>query len=241
MDPISCPSCGARFPVSKFDEADRAHLSDQRTYDTMLDEQQMLLRVQSYYHRHPQVEGQIEPDFMRMLSSDDPHIQEQLAAGVPFDRIAFQDASAIAPPVESPEDAEVVEYLRHNSFDLRARLEFVSERVADLAKSVRKVACLHCVEGALRVRTEDWNAFTGPDSISWYWPEWHGFDENGELTIKTSGYQGDAHWSGVFSIEPNNADYAFWKWLVKQPQHYRLVQDDELPAIRDEFTRGRWQ
>ncbi len=70
----------------------------------------------------------------------------------------------------------------------------------------------------------------------WYWPEWHGLDDDGNLTIKTSGYQGDAHWSGQVLIERTAPDWDFWKWFVKRKKYHRLVQDDELPAIREEFA-----
>ncbi len=161
MDPISCPNCGARFPVSKFDEGERKQLQNQNSYESMIEEQGMLLKVQGYYQRHPEAEDQIKPDFLRMLESDDPRVHEQLCAGVPFDRIEFRDNSA-PPPVDCPEDAEVVEYLRLNSFSLKGRLEFVSERVEQLAGSVGRVKCLHCSEGKLRVRPEDWVRLPSP-------------------------------------------------------------------------------
>ena len=147
------------------------------------------------------------------------------------------------PPEEAPrlteEDGEVIEYLRHHGFDLYPRLNFVSERVATLKESVGAVACPHCNYGRLRVPPEDWNKFIAGNETNFYWPDWHGFDDDGTLHVKASGYTREGHWTGEKIVKPDHQDYAFWRWLVAQPTYHRVMNETELPAIRKEWERER--
>lgn len=130
-------------------------------------------------------------------------------------------------------DSEVVEYLLHNDFDLEPRLEFVVQQVARLKGSVGAALCPRCQTGRLHVPPEGWDEFTAGDAITWYWPGWHGIDSNGILHVKVSGWQGGAHWNGETAITPVEPDYDFWCWLIAQEEYHRLVEESEMPAIRE--------
>ena len=240
MDPILCNSCGARFPRTQFTDDECEALKDRRYGEGFSEELQMLEKVQAYYRRHPEAEGTIKPDVERMLESDDPGVREQLFVGVPFHEIALPAADLPAALTESAEDAEVVEYLRHHSFELGPRLEFVSAQVSRLAAVARPLSCPSCQAGALSVPKENWEAFeeASANSVTWYWPEWHSVGMDGTLTMHCSGWSGDAHWSGAHIVGPDRADYPFWRWLAEQPKFRRGVGSAELPAIKAEWSRS---
>jgi hypothetical protein len=199
MDPVACDSCGGRFPVSNLTEDDCHALSDQHSYQGFAEELRMLLKVKGYYRRHPDAEGRIKPHFARLLASDDPEVKDRLYAGVPFDQIELPPEELPAAMVSGEEDREVVEYLQHNDFSLGPRLEFVSQEVARLQKSVRRVSCPRCQVGRLHVPPENWDEFTAGDAITWIWPDWHSIDTDGTLHVKASGWQGWARRAGSSS------------------------------------------
>ncbi|MEX2122245.1 MAG: hypothetical protein WD847_21880 [Pirellulales bacterium] len=235
MDPVVCDSCGSRFSVKDLTEDHYGALDDQHYYQEFAEELRMLLKVKQFYRRHPEAEGRIRPHFQRVLESDDPEVMESLCAGRPLDEIEL-------PPEELPlalaeDEAEVVEYLRHNGFSLGPRMRFVSEEVARLAGCVRFVACPRCEMGRLHVPPENWDEFSARNEITWFRPHWHSFDSDGALHVRTSGWEGDSHWTGKTTITPDAPDYAFWCWLVAQERFHRLVNVDELPALREEWSR----
>lgn len=238
MGPVVCDSCGLTFPVSGLTKDDCRALQDQHYYQELAQELRMLRRVQEYYRRHPGSEGRIRPHFDRLLESDDPEVMDRLCAGVPFDQIELPPASLPAAWVEE-EDREIVQYLQHNSFSLGPRLESVSEGVARFQGSVGAVACPRCQVGRLHVPPENWREFNIGDAIAWVWPHWHNVDVDGTLHVKASGWQGDTHWTGERAISPTEAEYDFWRWLVAQKECHRLIEETELPAIREEWARRR--
>jgi hypothetical protein len=237
MDPIVCNSCGARFPAKGLTEDDRRVMHDQHYYQKFAEELRMLRKVQEYYRRHPEAEGRIKPHFVRLLGSDDPEVRERMYAGVPFDQIELPVEQLPAAWVSGEEDQEVVEYLRRSHFSLGQRLEFVSKEVSRIQGSVGTVSCPQCQVGWLHVSPEDWDEFTASDAISWYRPHWHGLDTDGTLHVKASGWQGGSHWTGELAIKPAQPDYKFWRWLVAQKEYHRLVEESELPAIREQWLR----
>jgi hypothetical protein len=237
MNPVVCDSCGARFPVSVLTEDDCRTLHDQHYYQGFAEELRMLRKVQEYYRRHPDAEGRIKPHFARLLESDNPEAIERLCAGIPFDQIELPPEQLPVASVGGEEDREVVEYLLHNDFSLGPRLEFVSQEVARLQGSVRAVSCPWCRVGRLHVPPEDWDKFTAGNAITWYWPGWHSVDADGTLHVKASGWQGDSHWTGEQAFSPAEPEYDFWRWLVAQKEYHRNVEESELPAIEEEWSR----
>jgi hypothetical protein len=162
---------------------------------------------------------------------------ERLCAGVPFDQIELPPEQLSVAPADVGEDSEVVEYLRHHDFALGPRMEFVSQGVARLKGSVGAVPCPRCQVGRLHVSPGDWDEFTAGDAITWYWPDWHSVDTDGTLHVKASGWHGGSHWTGEQAISPGEPEYGFWRWLVAQKEYHRLVEETELPAIREAWSR----
>ena len=103
------------------------------------------------------------------------------------------------------------------------------------------ISCPRCRVGRLHVPPDDWDEFTAGDAITWYWPDWHSVDSDGTLHVKASGYQGGSHWTGDRAISPAEPEYDFWRWVVAQKEYHRLVEESELPAIREEWSRRTWR
>jgi hypothetical protein len=240
MDPVTCGACGKRFPVDGLTTDQRRALEDEHYHDELAEELRMLEKVTAFYCRHPDAEGRIKPDFLRAMDSEDPAVQEQVWSGVPFNRIQLPPEELRSEWTADPNDAEVMEYLRHNSFVLDGRMQSVSEQIEQRKGSVGLVPCPDCQVGRLYVAAEHWDAFANAiyPAIAWYWPEWKGLDCDGTLHVKTSGFAGGCHWNGEQTFAPSDPDYAFWRWFVLQKQHHRLVAKTEIPAILDEWRRA---
>lgn len=235
MDPVVCGSCGARFAVSGLAEDDRRALHDEHASQGCAEELRMLRKVQECYRRHPDAEGRIKPHFARLLESDDPEVKERLGAGVPFGRIE-RPPEQLPAAVGGEEDWEVVEYLRHHSFSLGPRLEFVSHEVARLQGSAGAASCPQCQVGRLYVPPEHWDEFAAGDAITWHWPHWHSVDADGTIHVKASGWRGGSHWTGEQAVSPAEPGYAFWRWIATQNEYHRLVEESDLPASRAEWS-----
>lgn len=51
-------------------------------------------------------------------------------------------------------------------------------------------------------------------NCTFYWPEWHKFNDRGTLTVKVTGWDADCHWTGAIAIEPIEEIYPFWLWVI---------------------------
>jgi hypothetical protein len=148
-----CDICGRDVPPERIAPADYEQLEAQYHHATFSDELRWLRRVEAFYQRHPEAVGRVKPHAMRVLDAQrNPKILKQLAAGVPLNDIPLPPPSGppVAPPI-SAEDAEVTEYLEHNSFNLENRLRFVTEQVNRHARPPRSVTCPVCAIGTLRL------------------------------------------------------------------------------------------
>ncbi len=77
-----------------------------------------------------------------------------------------------------------------------------------------------------------------PTDSTWYWREWHSFDDEGNLVMKISGWQADGvRWSGQLECATDHPDYAFWKWvLFESGCTSDLINDAELAELRARFA-----
>lgn len=144
---VTCSDCRTSFRVKKFSDAEIAMLENHYYYHEAVDELSWLHRVAAFYERHPDRKGQIKPHFLNVMDSDDPKVQDDLIAGVPFDEIALPDDShATDPPDWSNEDREVADYLRHHHFSLRHRMKAIEESIQRLEPEVKSksVTCPQC-------------------------------------------------------------------------------------------------
>lgn len=241
-DPVVCSSCGARFPVSSLANEDYRILYDQHQSLEFMEKLRTLQKVQDFYRRFPEAEGYIKPDCSRALLSKAAEVLDQLFSGNPFDKLELPPLNIPEAWVETAYDREVVEYVKHHDFDLRAKMRDVSDEIEELEARRKFLPCPHCHSGKLHVPQECWNQFLAADGITWYRPGYHGFDDDGTLYIKASGYEGRgayfSHWTGEFEISPTQPDYDFWCWFVDQKQYRRLVKETELPDIKDRWARS---
>lgn len=76
-----------------------------------------------------------------------------------------------------------------------------------------------------------------PTDSTWYWREWHSFDEAGTLFMKMSGWQADGvRWSGEMERQVDHPDYAFWLWLLNESGCTKdLISDTDLDELRARF------
>jgi hypothetical protein len=146
-----CDTCGRDVPREQIVPADFEQLEAEYHYAAFSDELKWLRRVEAFYQRHPEAVGNVKPHAMRVLEAKhEPSIMRKLFAGMPLSEIAVPPPTRppVAPPI-SAEDAEVIDYLEHNSFDLDNRMQFVTEQVARYARPPRPVTCPVCAIGAL--------------------------------------------------------------------------------------------
>ena len=115
------------------------------------------------------------------------------------------------------------------SDDVRDRLLFVLNRkVRGLRRSPEWIdAHLHALYDSPR----EVNA-TDLGSVCWYWPDWHGFNDDGTLVIHCSGWHNVEHWSGIAEFPTDHEDHEFWRWVVSIPQYRRLLDEAEVPCIK---------
>ncbi len=232
MSPIVCRACGTRFPAKQFSEAECHSLKDLHYFDEAVEELAMLRKVEAFYARYPYAEGKINPHMFDVLDSDDPAVQEQMHAGVPFDQIELPAKIVVVPRMA--EDAEVIDYLQHHHFNLHARLPGIAAAVAAGRDHNPSVRCPHCQAGELHVPAENFWEFEqqSESCTTFYWPDWHSLDDDGTLHVKTTGYVGMSHWTGETEIKPQQPEYTFWRWFVAQPEHQHLMGEEEFDQIR---------
>lgn len=82
------------------------------------------------------------------------------------------------------------------------------------------------------------------DEVSVYY-KWalHEFLEDGSLFMRTSVYRPTSHSSGKFRVAPNDPDFEFWMWVIRQKKpvrrvgekEYGNVHESQLEALRREY------
>jgi hypothetical protein len=241
MFPLVCDACGDRFPVKSFTADQYAALEFRQKYEEAAGDLRMLRKVKSFYERYPEAEGKIRSHSARVMESDDPEVIEKaFTLFMPVNQIEL-------PPEHFPpewsalkDDAEAMEFLRRRDFRLDPWLESLSQEVARLEEDAPEpVACPACPAGRLFIDNELWFDYNDAvyGSIVLYWPDCHGFDDDGTLHVKRTGATGHNWWTGEHAFAPDDPDYAFFRWLVAQKEYHRLVNQTELPAIREEWKR----
>lgn len=146
--PIECPACHTVHRGREYSPETMARLETLYTYRELRKDLYWLERVADFYERYPEQRDAIKPSFIMLLESDDLEVQDDLAAGVPFDEIKLptSDQPSSQLPRWSNEDEEVVDYLKHHAFSLEKRLSFVRESLDTLAPMVQShaIPCLTC-------------------------------------------------------------------------------------------------
>lgn len=68
---------------------------------------------------------------------------------------------------------------------------------------------------------------------TYYWPHWAKFNADRSLTMKTSGYDDEAHWIDYVTVAPTDAEYEFWLWLSENRKD--LLTGHEVVILRQDF------
>jgi hypothetical protein len=147
--PARCTACGYELPFREIPRDDYRALLDDHYVRIFMEELRMLEMVDDFRSRRGHEAANIVPHFRRVLDSDDPDVRRQLHEGVPFAEIRLPPDPA--PRLTHPDDREVIDSLRHNSFELVGRFKYVRQRLGELRATVRAVACPRCAEGSLRL------------------------------------------------------------------------------------------
>lgn len=79
-----------------------------------------------------------------------------------------------------------------------------------------------------------------PTDTTWYWREWHSFDDAGTLHMKISGWQADdVRWSGQLECPTEHSDYQFWQWVLNESGCTKdLISDTDLNELRAAFQNA---
>lgn len=76
-----------------------------------------------------------------------------------------------------------------------------------------------------------------PTDMTWYWREWHSFDDKGTLHMKISGWRADdVRWSGALECPRDHRDYDFWRWVLAESSCTKdLISDTDLDELRARY------
>jgi hypothetical protein len=106
---------------------------------------------------------------------------------------------------------------------------------------------VHCVGPEMHVSRRqaiatppDWwqNRIGDFAPITFYWPSVSEISADG-ITIRATGYDDEAHWTGVHKVGRDASDYDFWAWVVAQRERWPVFfSDRDLPKLRDEFANA---
>ena len=152
--PALCDVCGTRTPFADIPQDRYRLLLDDYYLHYFSAELRELEKVADFYRRNPSAKGRILTHADRVMESNDPKVMEQVADGVPFDEIELPPEPDLQLESPAPNDAEVIEYLKHNAFDLERRTAFVKGEIGDLSARVESVICTHCGQGRLHLLEE---------------------------------------------------------------------------------------
>jgi hypothetical protein len=149
--PAGCEDCAIRTPFDLIPPEQYRLLLDDYYVRHFENELRMLEKVADFRRRNPQAFGKVMPHFKRVEASRDPRVQRQVANCVPYAQIKLPPEPPLQLESPAPDDAEVIDYLKHNSFNLDGRTGFVKERLAAMRPLVRPVTCSQCRRGRLHL------------------------------------------------------------------------------------------
>ena len=66
------------------------------------------------------------------------------------------------------------------------------------------------------------------DDLTFLWPQVSTKADDGAITTKTSGYEGDCHWTGERTFTPDDEFHVVWDWVYRNRHAFPPVFDDEL-------------
>lgn len=80
-----------------------------------------------------------------------------------------------------------------------------------------------------------------PIDTTWYWRDWHSYDDEGTLHMKISGWRADdVRWSGELECPRNHHDYDLWRWILKESGCTKdLISDTDLDGLRARYENAK--
>lgn len=80
-----------------------------------------------------------------------------------------------------------------------------------------------------------------PTDTTWFWREWHSYDDDGTLHMKISGWQADdVRWSGALECPRDHRDYELWRWILNESGcTKKLISDTDLNELRTQFENAK--
>lgn len=78
-----------------------------------------------------------------------------------------------------------------------------------------------------------------PAESATYWPEWSRLADDGTLILKVTWSDSETLSTGCAEIPPSHHDYAFWRWVLDDPERRRgLKRGPDIAALRQEYEGG---
>ncbi len=80
-----------------------------------------------------------------------------------------------------------------------------------------------------------------PVDTTWYWRDWHFYDAEGTLHMKTSGLTADdIRWSGAFECPRSHNDHDLWCWILNESGYAKdLISDTDLDDLRAQYELAK--
>ena len=80
-----------------------------------------------------------------------------------------------------------------------------------------------------------------PTDTTWYWREWHSYDDDGTLHMKISGWKADdVRWSGEMECARDHRDYELWRWILNESGCTKdLISDTGLDELRAQYENAK--
>jgi hypothetical protein len=75
-------------------------------------------------------------------------------------------------------------------------------------------------------------------SLAFYYPGSSRVGEDGTLEVRASWWDNGGHSSGVLLVTPADPYYAMWFWLMKNPERFPQVREDDLAAVYAAFEEA---
>lgn len=117
---------------------------------------------------------------------------------------------------------------------LRAGLAASGEAATGNVPDTVAAACPWCGAGPLVMsHTEE----AAEETFSFYYPL--GRSADGTIDIQVKDWDADTISLASMEVAPDAPDYAFWSWIADRPRRFPRLNDDQLPAAREEFSA--WQ
>ena len=60
--------------------------------------------------------------------------------------------------------------------------------------------------------------------------------EDGTISMRSTGWEDECHWTGVHESKPSDPDHGFWKFVISIKERYEHFFDEkELEKLKEEY------